>query len=343
VYPSPIHADGVIFETGRGEMDGHADFLADPFPGIHVLLRASNVPLDYFRPMIARSNLSIRGGVADTRGEVEYSAKTRIAHLSELSIRRMRLDLVHTLPTAAAESAQRARVKEAARQAANQPGLLLKVDRLDLDHCDLGLINKAKDPAYRVFLADTRVTVTNLSNQFREGPARARLQGRFMGSGDAHAEARFRPERNGPDFDIKAEIVDTKLPSMNDLLRAYGKFDVVGGFFSFYSELHVKNGQITGYVKPLFRDVKVYDKRQDREKSAFRKLYEKLVGGVARLLENRQREEVATKASIQGPVGNAGASTWQVIGRLIQNAFFRAILPGFDEMVSAGAKNSPPG
>ena len=55
---------------------------------------------------------------------------------------------------------------------------------------------------------------------------------------------------------------------MNDLLRAYGNFDVTAGFFSFYTELHVKDNAISGYVKPLFRDMKVYDKRKDKEKSA---------------------------------------------------------------------------
>ncbi len=79
--------------------------------------------------------------------------------------------------------------------------------------------------------------------------------------------------------------------------------------------------------------MKVYDQRQDAEKSLFRKLYEKLVDGVASLLENHQRKEVATEADISGPVENPNSSTLQVIGRMIENAFFRAILPGFDEEV----------
>ena len=127
---------------------------------------------------------------------------------------------------------------------------------------------------------------------------------------------------------------------MNDILRAYGKFDVVAGDFSFFTELHIKNGEITGYIKPLFENMKVYDKRQDADKTFFRKLYEKLVGGVAKLLENRNTDKVATKADIQGRVGGAKASTWQVIGRLIENAFFRAILPGFDEALGIRKKTS---
>ena len=159
-----------------------------------------------------------------------------------------------------------------------------------------------------------------------------------MGSGVTKATARFRPDTNGADFDLNASIEHTDLTTMNDILRAYGKFDVVQGDFSLYTEIHVKNGEITGYIKPLFENMKVYDKRQDADKTFFRKLYEKLVGGVAKLLENKKTDKVATKADIQGHVGGAKTSTWQVIGRLIENAFFRAILPGFDEALGLQKK-----
>jgi len=84
--------------------------------------------------------------------------------------------------------------------------------------------------------------------------------------------------------------------------------------------------------------MKVYDKRQDAEKSAFRKLYERLVGGISKLLENKERKEVATKANISGPVSSPNSSTLQVIGKLIENAFIKAILPGFDEELGRTSK-----
>jgi hypothetical protein len=82
----------------------------------------------------------------------------------------------------------------------------------------------------------------------------ATLDGRFMGSGPTKVLAHFRPEMDGPDFDMKVAIENIDLRTMNDMLRAHGKFDVVAGVFSFYSELAVKNAQIRGWVKPLFRD-----------------------------------------------------------------------------------------
>jgi hypothetical protein len=138
----------------------------------------------------------------------------------------------------------------------------------------------------------------------------------------------------GPDFDLTTAIGDTDMRRMNPLLRAYGNFDVTSGVFTLYSEVHVENGSLSGYVKPLFRDVKVYDPRQDRRKSIFRKAYEGLVGVVAKILENRQRDEVATVAQLSGRVGNARTSTLQAIGGLVQNAFFKAILPGFERQTA---------
>jgi hypothetical protein len=86
-------------------------------------------------------------------------------------------------------------------------------------------------------------------------------------------------------------------------------------------------------MKPLFRDMKVYDARQDKEKSLFHQLYEGLVVGVAKLLENKPREEVATRTEISGAQENPQASTWQTVVNLVTNAFFKAFLPGFEKEV----------
>ncbi len=246
----------------------------------------------------------------------------------------MDAEYIHKIGTAALEKKRARKVGKAAGEVSNKPGVLFLVDQLNLTDCTLGMRNASVTPPYRVFLSDASLRLSNLSNQFMQGPAEAHVKGKFMGSGSTTAAARFRPEKEGPNFDLDVKIKDTNMVKMNNLLRAYGKFDVTAGLFSFYSELHVKNNAITGYVKPLFRDMKVYDKRKDEEKSAFKKMYEMLVGGVAKLLENRPRGEVATKAEISGPVKSPKMSTLQIIGQLIKNAFFKAILPGFEREVS---------
>jgi hypothetical protein len=70
--------------------------------------------------------------------------------------------------------------------------------------------------------------------------------------------------------------------------------------------------------------------RQDREKSVLRKVYEGVVGGVSRVRQNRPRDEVATRIEISGRVDNPNAGIIETIVGLVQNAFFKAILPGFE-------------
>jgi hypothetical protein len=64
-----------------------------------------------------------------------------------------------------------------------------------------------------------------------------------------------------------------------------------------------------------------------------------LIGGVAKLLENRSRREVATKANITGSVDKPETSTWQIVVELIKNAFFKAILPSFDKEVTGAGRH----
>jgi len=157
-----------------------------------------------------------------------------------------------------------------------------------------------------------------------------KLKGKFMGSGVAIAEGTFEAEKSGPAFDIAVRIEEVSVPTMNDLLRAYGRFDAADGRFFFYSELSAKGGVITGYVKPMFKDMKIYASEQEKGKPFARKVYERLVGGVAKLLENRSREEVATKSDVSGRIDSPQVSVVDVVLRLVQNVFFKAILPGFD-------------
>ncbi len=333
VYPSAFRMDTAIFGTGRGTVDGNADFLAEPFPGINARLNLSNVPLDYFRPVIARTNLAIRNGLLSGSGRIEYAPKVKIAHFEDLTIRGMELDYIHSARTAAAEEERAAKVGKAVKETAASE-MLLRVDRLTLAGCTVGMVNENAAPPYRVFLAEADLRLTNLSNRFSQGPAEAELHGKFMGSGTASATARFRPETNGPDLDLHLRIDDTRLTDMNNLFRAYGNFDVTGGTFALYSDLQIRNDTISGYLKPFFRHMKVYDRRKDRDKKLSQRLYERLVGGVARLLESRHRGEVATRADISGPLEKPRVSTWQILRRLIENAFFKTILPGFETEAS---------
>ncbi|MGE5345450.1 MAG: DUF748 domain-containing protein [Acidithiobacillales bacterium] len=330
-YPSPIQVETRVFDTGHGRLDGHADFLAEPTPGVRAGFDLEKIPLDRLKPMAARSHLRVSGGVLSTSGEAEYGPSVRALRLKDATIRGIHLDYVHAEQTAADEAAQAKSVSAAVRRAGREPDLDLRIGTFHLIDSDVGFVNEARDPPYRAFVSDADVTVENLSNGLRRGAATVHADGRFMGSGPARIAATFLPGNAGANFDLSLAIERTDMPAMNDLLRSYGRFDVAAGSFSLYSELKVRNDTVDGYLKPLFKDMKVYAKEKDADKPFFRKLHEKLVGVAARLLRNRARNEVATKFDLEGSIQSPTSSTWQMIGRLIQNAFFHSILPGFDE------------
>jgi len=334
-YPSPIHSDGVIFDTGRGVLDGNADFLAEPFPGVHAVYKVSNVPLEQLRPLSAKANLSLKGGILASHGEFEYGPRHKEVHIADVTVRGLDLDYIHSAATAPAEKARGKQVAAAARN--QSPPVPVLIDRLRLTGSKVGLVNRSADHSFRFFVDGAELGVTNVSTGFRNGPTRARLTGRFMGSGTAHANATFRDDRNGPDFNFLIAVENANLPALNDLFRSYGKLDVAGGTFSVYSEVKVHNGRIEGYVKPLFKDVKVYDPQQDKDKPVLKKLYEKVVGGVAHVLENHRGED-ATVADLSGPLSQPHTSTWDIVVHLVSNAFVKAILPGFEKEIEAARK-----
>ncbi|MBI4003127.1 MAG: DUF748 domain-containing protein [Nitrospira defluvii] len=179
----------------------------------------------------------------------------------------------------------------------------------------MGFVNKDTAPGYRVFLAQLEMTIEDFSNRFDRGIGKVDLTGRFMGNGKLTTRAVIRPQDPLPDFDLKVKIVKTKLTSMNNVLRAHADADVKDGTFAFFSELTVQKGKVTGYVRPFFKDVDVYDPEQDQDKGFL--------------------QQVATEATVMGSLSDPRGSTWEVLVNLAKNAFFKAIVPGFKKTLQS--------
>lgn len=331
VYPSSVYMEGLVFDRGKVKINGHANFLEEPHLGFKMGFSLENMDLSYFRPITERYHLSITRGALSTVGDLEYAPRRQMVHLESLTLQKPAMDYLHQASAAPVEKEQVTKAVHTAEEKMSQKTPTeIRIEKLKIHSGEFGYVNQSASPRYRIFFNDLDVTMQNFSNRFVAGPATLTLTGKFMGSGDTRASGTFRPEAHGPDFDIKIAIDNTDMRTMNELLRSYGKFDVSAGLFSFYSELAVRQQTIEGSVKPLFKDIKVGE--HGRKKSISRKIYEGVVGGLAKLLEN-PRETVATQTSISGPVESPKANTWEIVVRLLQNAFFKSILPGFENEI----------
>jgi Domain of Unknown Function (DUF748) len=329
VYPSPVRVTAVVFDEGWLQLDGQMDFLRVPHAGFKGHATIERVVLDYFRPIAARYGFTVTAGTVSGNGHVEYAPDVTVVDLEDVRVDGLKGDYAYRKRTAGPVKQAAQVTADTAKEVSNKAGVLLKARRISVNGATVGFVNEEVSPRYRVFLADADLLLENFTNQLTEGTATARLSGRFMGSGVTTVSAAFRPEIRGPDFDLDARIENTNLKAMNDLLRAHAKVDVVSGVFSVFSELAVKNGGVVGYVKPLFRDLDVYGE-QDEEKSFGQKLKERAADVIGKVLRNRPREEVATVVPIAGPLENPKASTWETLIGLVQNAFIKAVLPGFE-------------
>src|SRR5919201_4012024 len=341
-YPSPLRLEAVVFDRGRIQVDGHADFLLEPYAGVKGHLEIRDVPLDYFAPVAARANVTLKRGTVSGRGDVEYSPKIATLFLERFQVDGLVADYQYMKIDAAAHAEVVKEGAEKAQQVSNARDVVLHVDDLRIVNANVGFINKNTNPEYRVVIDEMNLTMKKFSNQKDEGYGHAALTGRFLGSGATVVDATFRPENKGPDFSVNAKVENTDMRKMNDLLRAHAKFDVVSGVFSVYSELRVHDARVDGYVKPLFHDLKLYDKYNDAQKSFGQKVKEKAVDVASKILKNRPRKEVATVADISGPLENPRTGTWQALVRLVQNAFIKAIFPGFEREASRGGRGEGP-
>jgi uncharacterized membrane protein YagU involved in acid resistance len=333
VYPSKVHANLVIFGTGRATIDGHANYLEEPFPGARTQFTIENVPLSSFDPEIRQINIAVSGGRLFGSGLVEYSPKVTRVQVDNATIEGVAVGYVHAPATQQAEAR---RVKATGKQIEkqnNRPAVDIEVRKFDVTHSSFSYTDKTKDPNYRLFFNDTDIALKNLSNHQQQGSAVLTFHGKFMGSGDTRVSGNFLASKHGPAFNMSVAIQNTDLPSMNDILRAYGRFDVAAGQFSVFSEVSIKDGYINGYVKPMFSNLEVYKYEKDKNTGVLHQARELVIGGATHLFKNFSTQQVATEVDLTGKLTSPGVSTWQGFVQVLHNAFIEAILPGFDRSI----------
>jgi hypothetical protein len=222
----------------------------------------------------------------------------------------------------------------------NRPAVNIRLRELDIRNSRLAFNDKASDPPYVLYIADTNLTLTNLGNHAEHGLSHVNLTGKFMGSGATRAYGTFVASGGGPQFTNNIEIVDTDLTGLNPLLRAYGRFDVAQGSCTVYAQVAVKNSRIRGYVKPMFSNVKVYDPQKDKNKGVFQQTKEMVIGAAVHVFKNHSTQKVATQVDLNGDLKSPDVSTWQAFVEVVRNAFVRRSFPDSTARYSPRAHGS---
>jgi hypothetical protein len=186
-------------------------------------------------------------------------------------------------------------------------------------------------PPVDVYLSELEGSIENLTNIRDEVTplvSTVHVDGLAMDQAKFEYEMKLDPFSYRPTFQLALRLIGLDVTKTNDLARAYGNFDFEGGWFDLVIELNAREGGLEGYVKPLFRDLKVLSLKKDiPEDNVIEFFWEALVGITTGILRNPPRDQFGTNIPLSGSLNNPQTDLLATIGNVLRNAFIRAYLP----------------
>ncbi len=211
------------------------------------------------------------------------------------------------------------------------------IDYLEATDGQFHFQSPSSSPPVDVYLDQLHVVMRNLRNGHSLVAPKNRVS-TFdatavpMHQGSFKTHVNLDPFNHIPSFDGEAEMANLNILQINNLLKAYIGTEAKSGTFSVYTEFSGQNGDFNGYVKPLFKDFKVFDFERDK-KNPLELVWSGILGTVASVFENKSTDEIATKITIEGKYEKLMLDPWSAIVNLLRNAFIQAITPGIDHTV----------
>ncbi len=186
------------------------------------------------------------------------------------------------------------------------------------------------DPPVDLSLDELEASVENLTNIHDDVTplvATVKASALAMGHAKLNYEMKIDPFSYKPTFQMALRLLGLDVTKTNDLTRAYGSFDFEDGWFDLVVEMDAKEGRLDGYVKPLFRNLKVIGRQDVKEDNILQVFWETLIGAAAEVLKNQPRDQVGTLVELHGDLSNPNTNVLEIIGNVLRNAFIRAYMP----------------
>jgi len=211
----------------------------------------------------------------------------------------------------------------------------LKLNRFEIFDGEIHYRDFHSSPKVNIYCKDVHIIAQNLSNVNKDKellPSAVDATASVYG-GHAKLEMKIDALNPVPTFDVKAELVGLDITNLNNFIDAYANLDVKQGTISIYTEAAAKNNKITGYTKPIIKDLKVVNWEKDKDKP-LKIVWEVVVGAVAWVFKNHEKDQLATKAVFEGDLKDPSVDVWYLIGQILRNAFIQALYPALENSVN---------
>ena len=217
----------------------------------------------------------------------------------------------------------------------------LKINRFEINNGEIHYRDFNSNPKVDIFTKQVHIVAENLSNATHIQkllPSTVEATAVVYG-GSATLHMKLNVLSKTPAFEMKAEMLSLDITNLNNFLQAYGGFDVKQGNISIYTEAATKDSLITGYVKPIIKDLKVVNWEKDKDKP-LKIAWEALIGSVAWIFKNHSKDQLATKVEFEGNLKSPNIDVWEIIGQVLYNAFVKALYPSLENSVSINSVNA---
>jgi len=211
----------------------------------------------------------------------------------------------------------------------------LQINRLEINNGSVFFYDFTTKPKVDIHLDSLQLLATNLNNADKQKerlPSNVVASATSVGGGKLHINMDINVLKEIPDLDLNLKFEGIQMPALNDFFVAYSKVDIERGTFNLYSELVIKDGKITGYVKPLAQNIKVVNWEKDKE-NPFNLVWQAIVGVVAEFFENQKEDQFATKVPIEGTLKDIKSGVWPTIWNVFRNAFVGAFAKNTDNTI----------
>lgn len=202
----------------------------------------------------------------------------------------------------------------------------IQVNRFEINNGKISFKDFSSEPQVDVFIDNLNLLATNLStveDKSKKLPAHLEATGTSLGGGQLNIVAELNILKEIPDMDLDLKFEEVDVTALNDFARAYAKVDVEDGTFNLYSEIAIDNAEVSGYVKPIFENLKIIDWKNE-ETGFLNKIWQTIVGGVVEIFENQRKDQFATKVPLSGNLNELETATWPSIWNIFRNAFIEA-------------------
>ena len=128
---------------------------------------------------------------------------------------------------------------------------------------------------------------------------------------------------------MAVQLLGLDVTKLNDLALTYGQFDFERGWFDLVLQADAQYGQIDGYVKPLFRNLKVFDLLYDikHDDNPLQFFWQAVLGVTTGVLKNQPHDQFGTLIPFTGDMTKPNTDILSAVGNVLYNAFIRAYLP----------------